>query len=223
MSNLLLWEKAAAIPACHTKEGGCTEPVVETFNNAINRAETVYNLAVQIYQEFFHSDSSSIHFRNILTKMMREDYPGFSARTHCHAKITNPPYRGNEHIYIPTKKYLKMLINFVGAWDAPLYHLVVELSAMDDVPETILSKAKEIEENNRELLDDLRWILTKAYPTEKTQENFPRWQHLPYIKSSLRNDKFLAIFNLSNCLRSDIHFTIFHLKKLKCRITRKNC
>nr|XP_021484968.1 prolactin-8A9-like [Meriones unguiculatus] len=124
---------------------------------------------------------------------------------------------------IQTKKYLKMLINFVGAWDAPLYHLVVELSAMDDVPETILSKAKEIEENNRELLDDLRWILTKAYPTEKTQENFPRWQHLPYIKSSLRNDKFLAIFNLSNCLRSDIHFTIFHLKKLKCRITRKNC
>ncbi|XP_021484969.1 prolactin-8A9-like [Meriones unguiculatus] len=210
ISNLLLWEKAAAIPACHIEEGGCTEPLVETFNNAINRAETVYNLAVQIYQEF-------------LIKMLREDYSGLSARTHCHAKITNPPYPGNEHIYIPTKNYLKMLINFVGAWNAPLYHLVVELSAMDDVPETILSRANEIEENNREILDDLRWILTKAYPTDKQQEKFPSWQHLPYIKSSLRNDQFLAIFNLSNCLRSDIHFTIFHLKKLKCRITRKNC
>ncbi|XP_055475040.1 prolactin-8A9-like [Psammomys obesus] len=210
MSNLLLWEKAAAILPSLAKEGDCTEPLVETFNNAINRAETVYNLAVQMYQEF-------------LTKMLREDYPGFTARNHCHAKITNPPYRRNELIYTPTEKYLKMLINFVGAWNAPLYHLVVELSAMDDVPETILSKAKEIEENNRELLDDLRWIFTKGYPTEKLQENFPNWQHLPYIKSSLRNDQFLAIFNLSNCLRSDIHFTIFHLKNLKYRITRKNC
>lgn len=61
-----------------------------------------------------------------------------------------------------TEKYLKMLINFVGAWISPLYHLVIELSAMQDVPETILSKAKDIEENKRELLDDLKWILTKV-------------------------------------------------------------
>jgi hypothetical protein len=33
---------------------------------------------------------------------------------------------------------------------------------MNDVPESILSKANEIEENNRELLNDLRWILTKV-------------------------------------------------------------
>nr|XP_021519049.1 prolactin-8A9-like [Meriones unguiculatus] len=206
MSNLLLWEKAAAIPACHTKEGGCMEPLVETFNNALNRAETIHNLADQMYEEF-------------LSKMMKEDYPNYSARNHCHSRITNPPTWGSENTNIATEKYLKMLINFVGAWDAPLYYLVVELSAMDNVPETTLSKAKEIEENNRELLDDLRWILTKDYPTEKTQENFPTWKHLPYIKSNLRNDKFLAIFNLSNCLRSDIYFTLFHLKKLKCRMT----
>ena len=44
--------------------------------------------------------------------------------------------------------YLKTLINFVGSWISPLFHLVIELSATKDVPETILSKAKEIEENN---------------------------------------------------------------------------
>nr|XP_021519048.1 prolactin-8A9-like [Meriones unguiculatus] len=127
------------------------------------------------------------------------------------------------HLVGKTEKYLKMLINFVGAWNIPLYHLVVELSTMDDVPKTILSKAKELEENNKELLDDLRWILTKAYPTEKKEENFPRWQHLLALKSRIRNDQFGAIFNLSNCLRSDIYFTLFHLKTLRCRITRENC
>ncbi|XP_021519050.1 prolactin-8A9-like [Meriones unguiculatus] len=223
VSNLLLWEKAAAILPCLTKEGGCMDPLVETFNNTINRAVTIRSLAEQMDEEFFRNDGSSIYFRNFLSKMIREDYRSFRARTHCHSSITNPPDWGTEHTNIATEKYLKMLINFVGAWDAPLYNLVVELSAMDDVPETILSKAKEIEENNRELLDDLRWILTKAYPTEKTQENFPSWQHLPYIKSSLRNYKFWAIFNLSSCLCEDIYFTIFHLKALRCRITRENC
>lgn len=58
--------------------------------------------------------------------------------------------------------YLKTLINFVGSWISPLFHLVIELSATKDVPETILSKAKEIEENNRQILSDLRWILTKV-------------------------------------------------------------
>ncbi|KAL1765695.1 prolactin-8A9-like, partial [Sigmodon hispidus] len=59
------------------------------------------------------------------------------------------------------KQYLKMLINFVGAWSSPLYHLTLELSAMQGTPTTILSKANEIEENNKELLEDLKWIFTK--------------------------------------------------------------
>jgi prolactin len=33
---------------------------------------------------------------------------------------------------------------------------------MQDVPETILSKVRQIEENKRKLLEDLRWILTKV-------------------------------------------------------------
>ena len=61
----------------------------------------------------------------------------------------------------------------MGAWSRPLYHLVIELSAMQNVPESILSKANAIEENNRELLDDLRWILTKAFPTAKIKEKDP--------------------------------------------------
>ncbi|XP_050999177.1 prolactin-8A4-like [Acomys russatus] len=174
ISNLLLWEKAASIPACQGERGGCMDPLSETFNNAIRRAETIRNLADKLYEKF-------------------------------------------------TKKYVKLLINFVGAWNSPLFHLMTKLSAMQGVPETILSKVKEMEENNRELLDDLRWILTKAYPTAKMIERFPSWPHLSLLRSSGENNQFLAIFNLSICIHSDILQTINHLRKLRCLITMKDC
>ncbi|XP_005066492.1 prolactin-8A9-like isoform X1 [Mesocricetus auratus] len=221
--NLLLWEKAASIPECHTEEGGCWNPLVETFNSAINRAENIRNLAEQMHQEFFHNEFSSNAFANLITRMNRRDQFVLKARLYCHANDTNPPDRGTEHMNIKSKKYLKTLINYVGAWTSPLYHLALELSTMPDVPETILSKANQIEENNKELLDDLRWILTKAYPTAKIKEKFPNWEHLPYLKSNNKDNKFLAMFNLSYCLRLNIFYTANHLRTLKCRITGKDC
>ncbi|XP_076429209.1 prolactin-8A9-like isoform X3 [Peromyscus maniculatus bairdii] len=221
--NLLLWEKAASIPECHTEVGGCWQPLVETFNSAINRAQVIRNLVEQIQQEFFHNEFSSRSFATMLVQLMRRNPMVYRARTLCHANITNPPVHGTEHINIRTKKYLKMLINYVGAWSSPLFHLTIELSSMPAVPETILSKANEIEKNNKELLDDLRWILTKAYPTAKNKEKFPTWEHLPFIKSNNNDDKFLAMFNLCFCLRNNIFHTENHLKTLKCRITGKDC
>ncbi|XP_028737842.1 prolactin-8A9-like isoform X1 [Peromyscus leucopus] len=221
--NLLLWEKAASIPECHTEVGGCWEPLEETFNSAINRAQIIRNLVDQIHHEFFHYEFSSESFVTMLAQLMRRNPTVYRAGTHCHSDITNPPVRGTEHVNIRTKKYLKMLINYVGAWSSPLFHLTIELSAMPDVPETILSKANEIEKNNKELLDDLRWILTEAYPTAKIKEKFPTWEYLPFIKSNNNDDKFLAMFNLCFCLRDNIFHTVNHLKTLKCRITGKDC
>ncbi|XP_034366567.1 prolactin-8A8-like isoform X3 [Arvicanthis niloticus] len=187
VSNLLLWEKAASIPACQANEGGCWDPLVETFNSAIQRAETLQKLSNQFYVELYHNQFSAGQFADFV-----EDY-------------------------------LKTSINYVGSWISPLFHLVIELSAMKDVPETILTKAKEIEENNRKILDDLRWILTQVYPTAEMKEEFPSWEHLSFLKSSGKYDKFLAMFNLFNCLEHDTKFTLFHLRILKCRITGKDC
>lgn len=55
-----------------------------------------------------------------------------------------------------------MLINFVGVWISLLYYLVIELSVMNDVFESIFLKVNEIEENNREFLNDFRWIFIKV-------------------------------------------------------------
>ncbi|KAK7824723.1 hypothetical protein U0070_020230, partial [Myodes glareolus] len=209
VSSLLLWEKAASVPQCHTEVGGCWDPLVETFNSAINRVKTIQDVAEEMHQEF-------------IELMMKRYQNVLRARLRCHSNATIHP-DGIVNTNIKTKKYLKQVIHLMGAWRRPLYHFVIELSAMKNVPESIISKAKSIEENNRELLDDLRWILTKAFPTAQIKEKDPVWDYLPSMKSNDRMNKFLAMFNLSFCLRTDILYTVGHLRTLKCQITGKDC
>ncbi|EDL32435.1 prolactin-8A6 isoform c precursor [Mus musculus] len=187
VSNLLLWEKAASNLPCVAEEGGCWNPLLETFNSATQKAETLHNLADQLYVELYYNQFSSGQFWDFIAS------------------------------------YLKTLINFVGSWISPLFHLVIELSATKDVPETILSKAKEIEENNRQILSDLRWILTKVSPAAEMTEEFPHWEYLSFLKSSDKNNKFLAMFNLSYCIDHDSKYILLQLRLLKCLITGKDC
>ncbi|XP_021036380.1 prolactin-8A6 isoform X3 [Mus caroli] len=187
VSNLLLWEKAASNLPCVAEEGGCWNPLLETFNSAIQKAETLHNLADQLYVELYYNQFSSGQFWDFIAS------------------------------------YLKTLINFVGSWISPLFHLVIELSATKDVPETILSQVKEIEENNRQILDDLRWILIKVSPAAEMTEEFPHWEYLSFLKSSDKNNKFLAMFNLSYCIDHDSKYILLQLKLLKCLITGKDC
>uniref|UniRef100_D3ZVV3 Prolactin family 8, subfamily A, member 5 n=1 Tax=Rattus norvegicus TaxID=10116 RepID=D3ZVV3_RAT len=221
VSNLLLWEKAASIPACMVEDGGCWDPLREAFNSATQRAETLRNLSDQLYVEFFFMISELCFLFHLQSsQLIRKDETVLKAGTYCHSNRAKPKSRG---VNIDIEEYLKMSINFVGSWISPLFHLVIELSAMEGVPETILSKAKDLEENNRQLLDDLRWILTKVFPTAEIKEEFPSWDYLSFLKSSNKNHKFLAIFNLSSCLDYDTKYTIHYLKILNCLITGKDC
>ncbi|XP_034365477.1 prolactin-8A9-like [Arvicanthis niloticus] len=220
--NFLLWEKAASVPAC-IRDEHCLKPVVATFNNALQRAVTIHNLTEQMYLQFFVSKFSSGYFVAFSSQLTMLDHLIIKATSYCHSTITNPPNIGREFIQFKSKRYLKMLINFVGAWIIPLNRLVFELRVIKDVSETIHSIANEIERNNKLLLDDLKWIFTKVYPKGRLEEMFPRWEFLSLIKSKDKFYQLLAIFNLSNCLRKDIYYTEFHIKTLKCRITNEGC
>ncbi|XP_021071561.1 prolactin-8A6 isoform X2 [Mus pahari] len=222
VSNLLLWQKAASIPACLAEEDGCWNPLLETFNSAIQKAETFHNIADQLYVELYYNQFSSGQFLAFSSQMIRQDESVVRAGSYCHSSLTNPPNTGVQ-INIEIAAYLKTLINFVGSWISPLFHLVIELSATQDVPETILSKAKEMEENNRQILDDLRWILTKVSPAEEMKEEFPHWDYLSFLKSSDKNNKFLAMFNLSYCIDHDSKYILLQLRLLKCLVTGKDC
>ncbi|XP_052013105.1 prolactin-8A9-like isoform X2 [Apodemus sylvaticus] len=223
VSNLLLWEKASSIPKCLAEVDGCWNPLVETFNSAMKRAETLRTLADQFYIELYQNQFSSGQFLALNSRMIRRDEVVVRAGTYCHYTLSNPPDRGTEHADFETEAYLKTLINYVSAWINPLYHLVTELSVMKDVPEAIVSKVTEMEVNKRELLDDLKWILNKVYPTAEIKEEFPSWEHLSFLKSDGKHSKFLAMFNLSNCIYNETYHILFYLSTLKCRITGKDC
>ncbi|XP_052012569.1 prolactin-8A8-like [Apodemus sylvaticus] len=223
MSNLLLWEKASSSPTCMGEKGGCWNPLVETFNSAIQKAETLRKLVHKFYEELHHNQFSSEHFTAFTLRLTRRHEIIFRAEYYCHSSLIKPPNKGIEYISIELEEYLKTLINYVGSWISPLFHLVIELNAMQDDPETILSKTKEIEENNRQILDDLRWILTKVYPTAKMNEKFANWEHLSLLKSNDKSDKFLAMFSLSKCLEYDTKYILFHLRILNCRINENDC
>lgn len=58
VSNLLLWQKASSIPACVQEKGGCWNPLEETFNSAIQKAETLRNLANKLNEELVSTSTS---------------------------------------------------------------------------------------------------------------------------------------------------------------------
>ncbi|XP_034365478.1 prolactin-8A8-like [Arvicanthis niloticus] len=223
VSNLLLWEKATSIPACETKEGGCWDPLEETLKSAIQRAKTNRKLANEFYVELYHNKFSAGQFADLRSKLMMKEEVAFRAGTYCHSSLVKLPRLDKDSIVVDMEWYLTTMINFVGSWVSPLYQLVIELSAMENVHETTLSKAKEIEENNREILDDLRWIFTQVYPTAEKKEEFPNWGYLSSLKSSSRSYKFLAMFNIFRCLRHDAQDILFHLQMVECRMIPDNC
>uniref|UniRef100_A0A8C6H9J3 Prolactin family 8, subfamily a, member 2 n=1 Tax=Mus spicilegus TaxID=10103 RepID=A0A8C6H9J3_MUSSI len=223
VSNLLLWEKAASIPECQTGENGCSDPLVITFKNALQRAEVINILADKMHEEFYHNPFSAGQFETLVSRMYRRDKEVLRARNHCHSNVTNPPAHGPEHENLKTKRYLKTMINFMGAWITPVYYLVEVLSDMQNVPESIYSKAQEIELKFREIHDDLTWVLKKVYPKVTFWEKSIIWEYLPGLRSTDTSKKFLAMFNLSHCLRVDIFFIKYHLSALMCRITGQDC
>ncbi|XP_031215368.1 prolactin-8A9-like [Mastomys coucha] len=127
VSNLLLWEKTASVPACITEGNVCSDTLVTKFNNAIQQAEVIQDLADKVDDEFYKNPFSSGQFA------------------------------------------------------------------------------------------------TLVYPNAKKKYKIVTWEYLPSLRSTDKNKKFLAMFNLSNCLGSDIIYIKFHLKTLMCRITGKEC
>ena len=54
---------------------------------------------------------------------------------------------------------LSLVLGVLRSWNAPLYHLVAEVRGMQGVPGDILSKAVEVEERNKQLLEGMEKIV----------------------------------------------------------------
>lgn len=52
-----------------------------------------------------------------------------------------------------------MILRVLRSWNDPLYHLVTEVRGLHEAPDAILSRAIEIEEQNRRLLEGMEKIV----------------------------------------------------------------
>lgn len=54
---------------------------------------------------------------------------------------------------------LNLVLRVLRSWNDPLYHLVTEVRGMQEAPDAILSRAIEIEEQNKRLLEGMEKIV----------------------------------------------------------------
>lgn len=54
---------------------------------------------------------------------------------------------------------LNLVLGVLRSWNGPLYHLVAEVRGMREAPDAILSRAIEIEEQNKRLLEGMEKIV----------------------------------------------------------------
>ncbi|XP_076429205.1 prolactin-like isoform X3 [Peromyscus maniculatus bairdii] len=116
---------------------------------------------------------------------------------------------------------LKVMISISRVWYHPLEHLVCEVAARKGTCETMLSKIKELEEKNQELLEEMKGILVRVHPG--AEENaYPAWMGLAEVRSDNEDTHHFALSNLLHCLRSDTDKIVTYLEVLKCQVIHNN-
>ncbi|KAH0506760.1 Prolactin [Microtus ochrogaster] len=147
LSNLL-WEYVIPMPMCLYVEGYNELSMEEIFDRAIVMAQYTYNLTTQMSEEFDENFSESLWYkaRNSST---------------CHTASLATPEDSEQIQQTQSDDLLKVMISISRAWYHPLEHLVRSVAALKGACETMLSKVKEVEKKNEELLEEMKRILVR--------------------------------------------------------------
>nr|XP_014333243.1 PREDICTED: prolactin isoform X3 [Bos mutus] len=117
---------------------------------------------------------------------------------------------------------MSLILGLLRSWNDPLYHLVTEVRGMKGAPDAILSRAIEIEEENKRLLEGMEMIFGQVIPGAKETEPYPVWSGLPSLQTKDEDARYSAFYNLLHCLRRDSSKIDTYLKLLNCRIIYNN-
>uniref|UniRef100_A0A8C8W480 Prolactin family 3, subfamily a, member 1 n=1 Tax=Peromyscus maniculatus bairdii TaxID=230844 RepID=A0A8C8W480_PERMB len=206
VSNLLLWECVVSRPMC-LDIGYKKLFLQELLDRATVIAQYTSNLTMQMSEEFDENFAKNL------------EYKARNSST-CHtASLTTLEI--NEQIQqTQSDELLKVMISISRAWYHPLEHIVCEVAARKGTCETMLSKIKEVEEN-QELLEEMKGILVRVHPG--AEENaYPAWMGLAEVRSDNEDTHHFALSNLLHCLRSDTDKIVTYLEVLKCQVIHNN-
>ncbi|XP_077911865.1 prolactin isoform X1 [Halichoerus grypus] len=211
VSELLLGQSVASLPICPTGAVNCQVSLRDLFDRAVILSHYIHNLSSEMFNEF---DKRYAQGRGFITKAINS----------CHTSSLSTPEDKEQAQQIHHEDLLNLILRVLRSWNDPLYHLVTEVRGMQEAPDSILSRAIEIEEQNRRLLEGMEKIVGQVHPGIKENEVYSVWSGLPSLQMADEDTRLFAFYNLLHCLRRDSHKIDNYLKLLKCRIVYdSNC
>ncbi|XP_021036594.1 prolactin-like [Mus caroli] len=134
----------------------------------------------------------------------------------CHTSFLPVPNTKRKMLQKQPEVLLRLVIRMLGAWKTPLQHLMTEMSAMQEAPEVIISKVRDIDEKLPRLLEGIRTILSQVNPAVNETENYSPWLGLKSLQVTDEDSHLFAIHSLLNCLHNDAKKVTACIKVLRC-------
>ncbi|XP_027814812.1 chorionic somatomammotropin hormone 1-like [Ovis aries] len=98
---------------------------------------------------------------------------------------------------------IRLVLSLLLSWDEPLHHVVTELQGIKDASPDLLSKAAEIEEKTKVLLEGAEQIQTKIHPEDQEKEtSYPVWSEIS-LTAGDEDVRQTAFYKMFHCLHRD--------------------
>ncbi|XP_040105815.1 chorionic somatomammotropin hormone 1-like [Oryx dammah] len=191
VSNLLLCQGVVSAPLCQNPFGKCQMPLQNLFDTATMTANYNYRLAWEMFSEFLNKQFGQ--GKNFISKVLNR----------CHTKSIITP-DNKEAEYTQDEILIRLVLSLLLSWDEPLHHLVTELQGMKDTSPDPLSKAAEIEEKTKVLLEGAEQIQKKIHPEDQEKEtSYPVWLEISSLTAGDEDVCQTAFYKMFHCLHRD--------------------
>ncbi|XP_052582790.1 prolactin [Peromyscus californicus insignis] len=207
MSNLLFCQNVHPLPICPNEN--CQMSLQELFDRVIMLSRYVYKLSTDMFIEI---DKQYAHDHEFIAKAIND----------CPTSSLATPEDKEQAQQVPPEVLLNLIISLVHSWNDPLFQLITEVDGIHEAPDALISRAKEIEAQNKRLLEGIEKILGQAYPEAKGSAIYSVWSQLPSLQGVDEESRDLALYNKIRCLRRDSHKVDNYLKLLRCRLVHNN-
>ncbi|XP_041282673.1 prolactin [Onychostruthus taczanowskii] len=206
---LLTKEGVTSLPICPKGSVSCQLSLEELFDRAVKLSHYIHFLSSEMFNEF---DERYAQGRGFIAKAVNS----------CHTASLTTPEDKEQAQQIHHEDLLNLILGVLRSWNDPLIHLASEVQRIKEAPETILSKAVEIEEQNKRLLEGMEKIVGRVHSGEVENDIYTPWDGLPSLQLADEDSRLFAFYNLLHCLRRDSHKIDNYLKVLKCRLIHDN-
>ncbi|KAB0356349.1 hypothetical protein FD754_000505 [Muntiacus muntjak] len=207
VSNPLLCQGENYAPYCKNQTGECRIPLQNLFDTATTVASYNYRLAREMFSEFGKQYGQS---KNLTPKVLNS----------CHTTSITTPESKKEAENTEDKILFRLVLSLLHSWDEPLHHLVTELLRLKEASPDLLSRAAEIEEKTKVLLEGVKEIEKRIHPENQEKEiSYPVWSEISSLMSEDDDVNKTTFYKMFHCLHRDASKIDTYLQMLKCRYT----